>query len=324
MINIFYHPNYFKTKRIFFTKQLRYSILVSPLIYAGYKLHLPLSKNLIFSGPQQRMRHLTKMFPRKDFSINKNRYDNSYFVQYDSWSESILSEILNTNKNSKIIVGPLYDIEYSNKLNKIVKSFPNVKKLVASNSAYKSNLNWPGENITKENLVICPSGIIGNLNVVKKEKKNNKCLIYFKKRSSKDLELVTRFLNEKNVDFEILKYGEYKNNELNKISSESSFGIIINGTESQGFAIQDLMAINLPLLVWDKEESSYGGVDFKGTSVPYWSDNCGIKVNDFKELTNKFTEFINNLEKFNPVKLVEEELTYEVTRKKLLNLFQSF
>ena len=42
------------------------------------------------------------------------------------------------------------------------------------------------------------------------------------------------------------------NNQLIKLSKRNHYGILLASTESQGFAIQEIMSNNLPMIVWDK------------------------------------------------------------------------
>ena len=93
-------------------------------------------------------------------------------------------------------------------------------------------------------------------------------------------------------------------------------------SQTEADIIQNLMSKDLPLLVWDKPTDNYGGVQFNGTSVPYWSDECGKKVLNFQELEINFDSFISNLENFSPSLFVRENLTYEMSRNNLLNLFK--
>ena len=85
MINIFYHFSYTKKKRILFTKQLKYSKLVEPFFYFSYRLSMPVSSNLLFSGPEKRFNNLIKTFNKKDYSYQKKTYQNTYIVQFDSF-----------------------------------------------------------------------------------------------------------------------------------------------------------------------------------------------------------------------------------------------
>ena len=73
----------------------------------------------------------------------------------------------------------------------------------------------------------------------------------------------------------------------------------------------------------DKNINKYGGYELSGTTVPYWDDLCGIKVEDIDELEKKYAFFIGNLEKFNPINLVENELTFEVFKENLIKEFRN-
>ena len=53
MINIFYNPDYIKTKKVFLTKHFKYSIFYNLLIDFLYFLNLPISNNLIYSGSKK-------------------------------------------------------------------------------------------------------------------------------------------------------------------------------------------------------------------------------------------------------------------------------
>ena len=53
MINIFYDPNYSKTKKTLFTKKLKYSSVVQWINLTFLKLRIPINENLIFSGPKE-------------------------------------------------------------------------------------------------------------------------------------------------------------------------------------------------------------------------------------------------------------------------------
>ena len=65
----------------------------------------------------------------------------------------------------------------------------------------------------------------------------------------------------------------------------------------------------------------YNQPQITGTSITYWSDECGIKVHDFSELKNEFDLFINNLENYKPQNLIMEKLTYEHIRQYLVDEF---
>ena len=91
MINIFYDPNYSKTKKTLFTKKLKYSSVVQWINLTFLKLRIPINENLIFSGPQKRMNNLIKTFRnQKNISFNSNKFSNTYIVQFDEFGQTIL------------------------------------------------------------------------------------------------------------------------------------------------------------------------------------------------------------------------------------------
>ena len=55
------------------------------------------------------------------------------------------------------------------------------------------------------------------------------------KRSKSELEDIINFLQSKNLSFKIFEYGKYKNKDLLENAKKSKFGLILAGTESQGF-----------------------------------------------------------------------------------------
>ena len=97
-----------------------------------------------------------------------------------------------------------------------------------------------------------------------------------------------------------------------------------SGTESQGFAIQEMMASNLPLLVWNCEVNHYGSYILSGTSVTVWDELCGMVLSNFSEIEKNYENFLKNIDKYRPGLLVEKKLTYEVFNTQLKEYFNFF
>ncbi len=146
-------------------------------------------------------------------------------------------------------------------------------------------------------------------------------LIYFKRRNRNELRQVIDFLNKKNKNFTLIEYGNYNENSFIESISNSKYGIVIDGTESQGIAIQEMMSCDLPLLVWDVEYWNDMGDSFKciATSVPYFDDRCGLTFYSIEELEQKYEIFINS--NYNPRDFILENLSLEESTKKLINMF---
>ena len=332
MINIFYDPSYSKTKKTLFTKKLKYSAVVQWLNLTFLNLRIPINENLIFSGPQKRINNLIKTFKTSDFVFNKIRHEFSYIVQFDKFGENILKNIIRLDnfKNHVVFVGPLFNIKYQSKLINYVKKYKNIKILVASEASRNNLINELPFMLKHNDVIVCPSGVISRRKIEGEvsDLRNEKCLVYYKNRPKEQLEQVLKFLELKNIEFEIFEYGNYKNKKLKKAAKKFKFGIYLSRIESQGFAVQEIMSMNLPLIIWDDMDIAskaisqyYNKPQITGTSITYWSDKCGIKVHDFSELENEFDLFISNLENYKPQNFILENLTYEYIRNYLVDEF---
>lgn len=325
MINIFYNPSYFKKKKVFITKSFKHSIFYNVFIDVNYFFNLPLNENLITSGPQKRMNNLLKTFRNHaDVALNSYKYRNNYIVQFDSFGQEVFKNIIQDKKtDTRVLIGPLYSIEQDKMINQITNNYKNVKKVVASKTAFENSFEFDN-NFKSDTAVILPSGVENELKVrnnLKIKNRENKILIYYKKRSKEELKNVIDFLSNKGHDYVLFEYGNYKNKELINFAKKCMFGITVCGTESQGFAIQELMSCNLPLLVWDYNINKYEDFVLSGTTVPYWDDICGMIVKNKQELYDNYDEFLNNLSKYSPASFILDKLTYEKFSDNLINSF---
>jgi len=147
-----------------------------------------------------------------------------------------------------------------------------------------------------------------------------KIFVYFKERNKKDLEFVETFLKTKNLDYKVFHYGHYKQDDYIEYLKQSKFGIWIGCHESQGFALQIALSRNIPLLVWDMHESSYGNKKFSATSIPYWNNTCGEFYFDASELENKFEVFTSKLQTYCPRQYIIDNLSINACRKKFQDI----
>ena len=328
MINIFYNPDYIKTEKVWITKSFKYSHFYNIYIDLMYFLNKPIKNSLIFSGPHKRMNNLVKTFKNdKRFSFNNLKFDCTYIVQFDNFGEKILKNIIkNKNNSTKVLIGPLYNIEYDKKLIDYINQYSFIKKVVASEIAYFNAAYEMEHDISPKDITIFPSGIISSNELEKKvsnKKNSGECLIYFKKRPDEHLKLVKNFLSKKNIKYNIFSYGSYSNKELMESAMKSDFGIFMSRPETQGFAAQELLSCNLPMYVWDQKVNSYGDRKLSGTTMSYWDDRCGIIVDSFEEFIDKFPTFIENLNIYQPADLIKDKLTFEKFKYNLIEEFKN-
>ena len=133
-------------------------------------------------------------------------------------------------------------------------------------------------------------------------------LVYFKRRSREELNLVLNKLKEKKLTYIVLEYGNYTEEQFLDLISKSKYGFVIDNCESQGIAIQEMMSCNLPLIVWDSKYWTDRGENFKcdATSVPYWNKICGEILYNIEDFNLNFFD-----KKYNSRGFIIENLSLE-------------
>ena len=161
------------------------------------------------------------------------------------------------------------------------------------------------------------------------------CLIYFKHRDPALLHRATEILQTSGVSYRHISYGSYSEEQYMEQLKQCKFMLVIDAHESQGFALQEAMSTNTPLLVLDatslfdeilEDGTSYWkqktGKVIPATSVPYWSDSeCGIRITDIAELPSALDTMMRSYRTFSPRDYVVRTLSPKVCMKRILDYF---
>ena len=324
MFNFFYSQDPWDKKGILFTKQLKHSILLTIFNNLAFKFNIPISDKYIFSGPQKLTNSLLKIFREERVKYNKEHYRNSYIISYGVFGKKVLKNLKKKDFTSKkVLIGPLIPKENFNELFEEAKKYKNIKIVCASELMKNLLIRLSNNKLEDKNFSVIPSPIKIRGQREERNVNKQKALIYFKKRKNEELLIIQNYLDQKNIQYKTFTYGDYKNQELLEEALKCSFGIILDKSESQGIAIQELMGTNLPLFVLDYEKNEWFDLDnFKFSSVPYWSDKCGDRIYDIKDFEKNINLFIKNIKSYSPKDFIEENLSPEKIRKKFIEEFQ--
>jgi hypothetical protein len=106
------------------------------------------------------------------------------------------------------------------------------------------------------------------------------------------------------------------------MTCQSRFCFLVNGSESQGIAVQEMMSSNVPLFVWDVSEWNDQGEEYKVpcSSVPYWDETCGEKFYYENEMEETFSKFYDKISSYRPREFVEKNLSYKRSIKILMEI----
>ena len=154
------------------------------------------------------------------------------------------------------------------------------------------------------------------------EEKTLDCFVYFKRRHSSEIEFVVQELERKGLNYKVITYGSYSEDEFIDTIRKSKFGIWIGTHESQGFALEETLACNTPLLVWNStsmfDERSmdaqvygqYRGIyKLNATSHPYWDESCGISFSAKDQFPDNLTRMLESYQQFQPRNYIESVLS---------------
>ena len=160
------------------------------------------------------------------------------------------------------------------------------------------------------------------------EKSSTNVFIYYKRRNPNELSFVIDFLNSKNISFKIFDYLKgYNEKDYIEYLHKCSYGIWLDAHESQGFALEEALSMNVPLLVWNITDMSQEYMSnyekHPATTIPYWDERCGesfLHASDFEDAFQRFNE---NLSNYKPREYILENLSVEPCSKKLVELINT-
>jgi hypothetical protein len=152
-------------------------------------------------------------------------------------------------------------------------------------------------------------------------------MVYCKHRDPVLYRHVFDTLSSKQVEYTTVTYGSYNDADFKNALMDTKFVVWIGSHESQGFAFQETLAMNVPILVWDVRTMcdeigsngypAYSDHTLQATTSSYWSDECGIKFYDAADFSGKFDEMMSMYTEFKPREFVERELSLDAAFHKM-------
>ena len=288
-------------------------------------------KRILFINPNIHHKNINFILKCKKIDITICNSSNELF-NYDLNAYDVLyspGELINISNypNIKFIFGPNIMVFPDESLN-IIKGENLVYNLL---SDWVIDV-WKSFPITENiKFVKLPFGVETDKFIETKNiNDRNKILVYFKHRNPNHLSFIVNYLNSKGLEFKIFSYDHrYDEYEYIKYLQDTKYFICIDAHESQGFAIQEALSCNIPLLVWniktmaDEFGSSYSE-EHKATTIPYWDDRCGHVFYEEYEFETAFNIYINNINNYKPREYILEHLSFEACENKLIDFINTY
>jgi hypothetical protein len=148
-------------------------------------------------------------------------------------------------------------------------------------------------------------------------------LIYWKTEPLSFYQEVVKVLDEKGLKHLTIKYGNYAVDEFKEKLGECRFVISISRSESQGIAMFEAWAMDVPTLVFDPGEFIFHGRKLTNvSSCPYLSHTTGKKWKTVDELSTMLDNR-SALSGFAPRHYVVSNFTDKHSADRLISLFKN-
>ena len=231
----------------------------------------------------------------------------------------------------RFIFGPHFSVFPDNRLFVINNQYNNAVYIQPSEWAAATWINMKADRVVPIKQFAFPVDTERFKPNIHRELKE-KVFIYFKARHPNEIEFVENALlslntNDDAIDYKIFDYRK-QYNETDYISwlKQCKYGIWIGCHESQGFALEEALSCDVPLLVWNVKSmnqehgSRYG--DIPATSISYWDERCGEYFYKEDEFVETYEKFISKLSTYKPRKFVLENLSVDVCGERFQELIK--
>jgi hypothetical protein len=173
----------------------------------------------------------------------------------------------------------------------------------------------------KEKIAVWPSGTeeVANTDTVERDL----VLVYDKFPSDKELcRRIREYLDAQGIKNEKIICGRYSFNQYDELLARSKAMIYLSDSESQGLALQEAWARNVPTYVWNRGYMEYQGRRWhdKKISAPYLTEVTGSFFSDIQDFENNFPSFIQGLVRYQPAEYIKNNLSDAKSVEKLLKL----
>ena len=224
---------------------------------------------------------------------------------------------------TKFIFGPHFSVFPVEHQMNVIKS---------PNAIYIQPSEWAAQvwkdNVLCENIRIEPLPFgVDTARFNKGSQNKTEVIIYYKHRNPLELNFIANELKKMSINFSIFSYDHrYDENIYIDYLKRAKYCIWIDGHESQGFALQEALSCNVPLLVWNvtsmNQEYGQNYDDIPATTIPHWDERCGEVFYKSEEFVKTFETFLSKLDTYKPREFILETLTEDICENKLIEIIE--
>jgi hypothetical protein len=251
------------------------------------------------------------------------------------WSPMIMFDPRNIPEKTKIFFGPQFFI-FPNPSHPLFSFDLRGKAVYTSLSPWVKTLYEEFIQGQRIPFVPCPFPIDTKTFEPKPVEKNIDVLIYFKGRDNKFVDKLQDMLSIYPINIQLIKCGKYEESHYIDLLNRSKLCLWVGRHESQGFAFQECLSMNVPILCYDVQtmyeeyiskgdtqfccfEKHRGEKNLVATSATSWSQKCGEKTHNINEIPELIIKMLDSLDSYEPREFVLENLSSEACWNRLKN-----
>jgi hypothetical protein len=172
---------------------------------------------------------------------------------------------------------------------------------------------------------ICSAGVDPDVWMPTDAAVESRALVYWKSGDEAFCGDVERILQAQGLTPIVLRYGHYTPSEYKRALDDSVVAVFLSAFETQGLALAEAWAMDVPTLVWDpRAEASWRGRSFaSGSSAPYLSSITGLSWTSIEELTQTLDHALRHIEEFHPRAWVLGNMTDARCSRTLFEIIKS-
>jgi hypothetical protein len=169
------------------------------------------------------------------------------------------------------------------------------------------------------------------------EKKEH-VLVYFKQRYPEELAAVVSTLEKNHIPFKMVTYGAYRETEYKHLLARAKYVLWLGRHDTQGIALQEALAVNIPMIVWDVLKLGEWNASEKemaiftekektfepATSAEYFDATCGIKIKNVGELADAINRMEKDWQTFTPRKYILDNLSLEKQARDFVEIYHEY
>ena len=163
----------------------------------------------------------------------------------------------------------------------------------------------------------------------KEKSEKTDVFVMFKHRHPDEMKYIENYMKSKNIPFRSFRYGAYKQEDYLHYLQTCKYGIWLGRHESQGFALEEALSCDIPLLVWSvtnmRQQHGWSGCpDVPGTTIAFWDERCGEYFEKQEDFEKTYELFLQKLDTYRPREFIENTVSVKQCAENLVHLFETY